>query len=301
MTWKRWVLGTCLVLALVLIPGIAAMADTKVNLDELTKSRLAEAQKINEGCLKCHNQKTETTGRVPGQAPYIDPTVFGKSIHSTVPCTKCHDDVKEGTKPTNIVGGRELAKKVDKNCQKCHVEQTKVWENSTHGKLFQEGKDTALCTDCHGSHDILTKTNSESMVNGQKSVETCVKCHEHKYKETYEESFHGRSVFLGSSKSATCVSCHGSHSILGPEEPTSMVNKANISQTCAQCHLNASKGFSQGTEHAEMKGEGPGAVKYWTLKFFTWLTIIVFALLIVHIEIELWRRIQLLKKPKGGA
>ena len=296
MTWKKGILGTCLVLALLLVPVIAAMADTSVNLDELTKTKLAEAQRINEGCLKCHNQKTQSTGRVPGQAPYIDPTVFGKSIHSTIACTKCHDDVQEGSKPENIVGGRELAKKVDKNCQKCHMDQNKLWEKSAHGKLFLEGKDTALCTDCHGSHNVLKKTDSESMVVGEKSVETCVKCHETKYKETYEESFHGRSVSLGSTKSATCVSCHGSHSILGPSDPASTVNKANIPKTCAKCHLNASEGFSQGTEHAEMKAQGPGAITYWTLKFFTWLTIIVFTLLIIHMEIELWRRIQLLKK-----
>ena len=150
MTWKKGILGTCLVLALLLVPVISAMADTTVNLDELTKTKLADAQRINEGCLKCHNQKTASTGRVPGQAPYIDPTVFAKSIHATIPCTKCHDDVQEGTKPTNIVGGRELAKKVDKNCQKCHMDQSKLWEKSAHGKLFIEGKDTALCTDCHG-------------------------------------------------------------------------------------------------------------------------------------------------------
>lgn len=296
LTWKRWILGTCLVLALVLVPGITALADTNVNLDELTKTRLAEAQRINQGCLKCHNQNSDTTGRVPGQAPYVDPTAYGKSIHSTIACTKCHDDVKEGSKPTNIVGGRELAKKVDKNCQKCHVDEAKVWEKSTHGKLFQEGKDTALCTDCHGSHNVLRTDDPESMVVGKESVETCVKCHEHKYKETYEETFHGRSVSLGSKKSATCVSCHGSHSILGPEDPASSVNKANVPNTCAKCHLNPSPGFAQATEHAEMKAQGPGATTYWTLKFFTWLTIIVFTLLIIHMEIELWRRLQHLKK-----
>lgn len=296
MTWKKFVLGISLMLMLLLIPGAALGADSKVNLDALTKQRLADAQKVIDGCLKCHDQKTDAKSRVPGQAPYVNPEHYQNSIHNTVACTKCHDDVKEGSKPAIIVGGRELAKKVDRNCQKCHSEIAKVYEKSSHGQLFLEGKETALCSDCHGSHEIKKSTDKESTVVGLNSVETCVKCHEHKYKETYFESFHGRSVVLGSEKSATCVSCHGSHAILDAANSESSISKANIPATCAQCHLKARANFSNGTEHAELKAEGPGATTYWTLKFFTWLTIIVVALLMIHIEMELYRRYQEINK-----
>ncbi len=298
MAWKKIVLGICFLVITLVVPGTTVRADIKVNLDELTKKRLAETQKINDGCSKCHSQLSETSGRVPGQAPYIDPVSYGKSIHATIACTKCHDDVKEGTKPKIVAGERELAKKVDRNCQKCHSDIAKVYEKSSHGKLFQEGKETALCTDCHGSHNIRKTSDKQSLVYPTNSVQTCIKCHEQKYKETYEESFHGRAVHLGSQKAATCVSCHGSHAILGPTDPESSVSKANIPKTCAQCHLKARPNFANGTEHAELKPTGPGATTYWTLKFFTWLTIIVVTLLLIHIEMELWRRYQDISKDE---
>lgn len=296
MTWKKWVLAICASLLLLLTSGITAFADTDVEIEQLTKARLSEAQQVIDGCLKCHNTETNAKTRVPGQAPYIDRNELKGSVHAEIPCTACHDDVKQGTKPASIVGGRDLIKKVNRNCQKCHSDINKVWEQSVHGKLFQQGKETALCTDCHGSHNIKKPTNPGSMMYGLNSVETCTTCHGEKYKESYEESFHGRAIKLGSNKSATCVSCHGSHAILGPDDPQSSVNKANIPNTCAQCHLKPNANFANGKEHALLRPQGPGMITYWTLKFFTWLTIIVFTLLIIHMELELWRRMQNLKK-----
>ena len=300
MTWKRFFSGISLLLLLILITGTEVMAATKVSTNDLVKKSLAETKKINDSCLKCHNEPANT-GHVPGQAPYVDQDRFINSLHGTTACTSCHYDMQADLKKHEvIVGGRELAKKVNISCQKCHLDITKVYEKSTHGLLFLEGKDTALCTDCHGSHDIRKATDKESTVNGKNSVETCVKCHEHKYKETYEESFHGRAIHLGSVKAATCVSCHGSHAILAAANPESSINKANIPKTCAQCHLKANPNFANGTEHAELKAEGPGATTYWTLKFFTWLTIIVVAMLMIHIELELYRRYQEIKRHGRG-
>lgn len=285
MTWRKLFLGTWVVLLLLIIPGSTVQAETKVNLDELTRNKLAEAAKVNTSCLSCHINKAEGN-------------IVGKSVHSQLPCTKCHEDANPNGKPTVLLGGRELAYKVNQKCRNCHFNITKEYEKSVHGKVDQNGKQGALCSDCHGSHNIRKAASAESMMVGKKSVETCLKCHEHKYRETYYESFHGRSVSLGSTKSATCASCHGSHDILGPAEPTSAVAKANIPKTCAQCHLKAQENFAKGTEHAELKATGPGATTYWTLKFFTWLTIIVFSMLIIHIELELFRRFRNAKQGK---
>ena len=103
MTWKKWALGACAALVLLMLSGMTALADTRVNLDELTKKRLAETEAINQACLKCHNQKPETAGRVPGQAPYVDPDHYRQSVHATIACTQCHEDVQPGNKPSVIV------------------------------------------------------------------------------------------------------------------------------------------------------------------------------------------------------
>ena len=61
-------------------------------------------------------------------------------------------------------------------------------------------------------------------------VETCGKCHGdkkiiEKYKleenvmESFEESFHGRKLFLGHTKAPVCSSCHSSHDIRSKTDP----------------------------------------------------------------------------------
>lgn len=108
LTWRKLALGTWVMLLMLLVPAAVVLADNTVNLDELVRNRLAETQKINTGCLKCHNQKPSTMGTLPGQAPFVDPDDLQKSVHSQIACTKCHADVKEGTKPSVSLGERDV-------------------------------------------------------------------------------------------------------------------------------------------------------------------------------------------------
>ncbi|MDA8442686.1 MAG: hypothetical protein M0Z55_09980, partial [Peptococcaceae bacterium] len=218
MVWKKWLAGTALILLCMLVPKVTVLADSNVNLDELTRQRLVAAQTINQACLKCHGQKQAITGDLPGQAGYVDSAKYKASMHGNIACTSCHPNIKANVKHS-APSDRELAKQVDKSCQQCHSDIAKVYANSSHGKLFLEGKETALCSDCHGSHNILKQSDPESSVYPLNSVQTCTKCHDHKFQETYAESFHGRAVSLGSLTAATCVSCHGSHAILGADDP----------------------------------------------------------------------------------
>lgn len=127
-------------------------------------------------------------------------------------------------------------------------------------------------------------------------VDTCSKCHDHKILESYQESFHGKAVALGSKKAANCVDCHGSHEILGPKEPFSKVAKANVPKTCAKCHYKAEPNFANGIEHWTFERGGPGEPMYWTLKFLVWLTIGTIAVFFVHLELDLYRRLRHLNK-----
>jgi cytochrome b subunit of formate dehydrogenase len=50
-----------------------------------------------------------------------------------------------------------------------------------HGKLFDvlnTGKEFAVCTDCHGHHDILEPEDPASSVSRNRLLETCKECHE---------------------------------------------------------------------------------------------------------------------------
>ena len=53
----------------------------------------------------------------------------------------------------------------------------------------------------------------------------------------YNDSVHGEAVKAGVKDAPVCVDCHGEHLILGPKNPLSPVNAANVSvETCGRCH-----------------------------------------------------------------
>ncbi|GAW91446.1 cytochrome c3 family protein [Calderihabitans maritimus] len=259
------------------------------------------AKLINEKCLQCHgNRDFQITRNGEKINLYIDPEEYQNSMHGTNACTTCHSDNQE-IPHTQVAYGRKLALKVVQNCEKCHVNVNSVYRTSAHGKLEEENAGAALCSDCHGSHNIYKKEDPRSSVHRQNVAHTCQQCHQGEVMESYEESFHGKAVSLGSKKAATCVDCHGSHNILGQENPESTVHKNNVPETCAQCHIKPRPNFAKGVEHWVFKPEGPGKPMYYTLKFFTWLTIITITLLIIHIELELFRKLKDLKQGHQGS
>src|SRR5574338_805631 len=54
---------------------------------------------------------------------------------------------------------------------------------------------------------------------------------------------------MGSRIVANCASCHGVHNILPSSDPKSMINAANLPQTCGQCHIGAGVKFATGRIH----------------------------------------------------
>lgn len=169
------------------------------------------------------------------------------------------------------------------NCNQCHVNAVNDLKNSVHSSLS--------CTSCHS--DVTVYPHPEGVnVTKKESVEMCSTCHTGRVAESYQHSFHGKAVFLGSQRSASCVDCHSAHEVLGQDHPNSQVAKENIPQTCAKCHKNPSPGFAEGSEHFELTAMGPGKPMYQTAKFFVWLTIIAMTLLVIHIELQLYRELR---------
>lgn len=159
----------------------------------------------------------------------------------------------------------------------------KAYESSVHGKLN--------CVACHYGIGTAPHQKVDFREFQIKANKYCLNCHP-KIAESYNESFHGKAVNLGSAKAATCSDCHTSHTILGPANVNSTVNKANIAEQCASCHGGtAYKNFADGTEHYVLKKDGPGTsnIMYYTVKFFSWLLFVVISLLFIHMMMELYR------------
>jgi len=122
---------------------------------------------VVETCGKCHEGVAETYLKsIHGQL-----LLEGKSEEAT--CTSCHRS--HGI--TRVDEPFLLA--VVQECSHCHIDLGKSYLRSYHGKATQLGMGSAaVCSSCHGAHDILPPSDPNSRVNKGNLVKTCGKCHQ---------------------------------------------------------------------------------------------------------------------------
>ncbi|MFH1016872.1 MAG: hypothetical protein V1798_01670 [Pseudomonadota bacterium] len=197
-------------------------------------------------CLRCHSRKDlrSAKGLSAGEL-FVDPKELGGSRHSRVACVQCH----QGGSPSLLRPCATITGKVD--CSVCHNEAVEEYEKSIHGTLAKDGSpDAPLCGDCHGTHGVLGKNNTDSPTFARNVPNLCGKCHRRgekatvRYKgsqvdvvEHYRESIHGKGLLeSGLTVTATCANCHTAHGERPVSDPLSSVNPANLPKTCAQCH-----------------------------------------------------------------
>jgi nitrate/TMAO reductase-like tetraheme cytochrome c subunit len=131
----------------------------------------------------------------------------------------------------------------DVSCYHCHTKQVSEFEKSVH---FNKN---ISCTDCHGgdikingsviSINVMTKDfgGSPSKLN---LTTFCSKCHAQETVK-YESSIHWKKVQEGRAGSASCIDCHGVHSILSSKNNNSPTYHENIPLMCADCHENQTR------------------------------------------------------------
>ena len=94
----------------------------------------------------------------------------------------------------------------------------------------------AVCTDCHGTHEILDAKDSKSPIFKFNVPKTCGKCHDTISKEV-QQSIHGTAVAHGNWQAPVCTDCHGIHSIKAHTRSEFFGIGAELAQaTCARCH-----------------------------------------------------------------
>ncbi len=166
-------------------------------------------------------------------------------------------------------------KKTDKdNCLLCHQTgspRAKKPVTDFKGSIHQE---VGLhCSDCHGGNSAKfsmeamggmfnTKPNGFIGKPKRKDISLmCARCHSNaEYMKNYNPklpvdqltkymtSTHGKQMIKGKDVVAVCSDCHGSHSILPKNKPTSMVYAVNVPATCGQCHNDKEKMKKYGTK-----------------------------------------------------
>jgi cytochrome b subunit of formate dehydrogenase/uncharacterized protein with PIN domain len=217
----------------------------------------------DQDCLMCHGHKDIKAA--DGRSLFVDGNELEHSMHTQVACAQCHT----GVNPSHERACDEINSKV--NCAVCHELQVDQYQTSTHGQLHAANDPNApVCTDCHGTHGVLGKTDSASPTYPISVPTLCGQCHredgqaavrykgqEHEIVNNYVQSIHGKGLLeSGLSVTAMCTSCHTPHHELPSADPESSVNRENIAATCAKCHKGIYEKY-MGSVHAFGTGKTP--------------------------------------------
>ncbi len=235
---------------------------------------LAIAQPTGMPIARSARVVTPAAGRC-GVCHPAERVAFEKSPHSReeVRCTSCHggDDQAMDEKTAHGKGftGHVDKGTVPKMCASCHadekkmrayelpVDQYELYQTSRHGQLLAKGdRQVAVCSDCHGAHDIMPVADPTSSVYATNIPHTCGRCHgdttlvrQRKMKNAYADyltSVHAHQLFdMGNLRAPTCVSCHGVHGAAPPEV-------GDVTKVCGRCHTAERRYFVAGPHAAKM-------------------------------------------------
>lgn len=203
-------------------------------------------QQSRWGCLACHSNKKLSKFRNGHEVSlYIDSDIIGKSMHKQIACIDCHTDFSYESHPAKSAGG--FRKVAGLACMKCHPYQAYQYKNSIHGKLALQNKlgkidgkaaEPALCSSCHGFHDIKSPRfepyKSEYRAVGGKDI--CGKCHADRY-ASYSDSYHGEAYKVKAKDAPVCWDCHGNHKVVKKVKGVlSPIGASQLPRTCGKCH-----------------------------------------------------------------
>ncbi len=182
-------------------------------------------------CATCHaDQQTAYDHGVHAKAAAAGNTNVAK-------CQDCHGSVHE-ILPASDPKSKVARTNIPQTCGACHGQKLVMassgvssapftsYEQSVHGKAVAAGSEkAAVCTDCHGEHDILSAGDPKSPIIKFNVPTTCAKCHGN-VKQEYVESIHGQAIARGNWQAPVCTDCHGIHTIKAPKDPNSSVAAA---------------------------------------------------------------------------
>lgn len=208
------------------------------------KSVPHETTPANPKCATCHaDEVKQYDSSFHAQA-------VKKGNTNAASCQDCHGSVHE------LLAASDPASKVHRanipaTCGTCHGQKFVMekaglstspfvdYQQSVHGQSVAKDGDNskaAVCTDCHGTHEILSAGNPKSPIFKFNVPSTCAKCH-NDVKQQYVGSIHGQAVARGNWLAPVCTDCHGIHTIKAPSDPTSSVAASQLAQgTCGRCH-----------------------------------------------------------------
>ena len=214
---------------------------TCVDCHKDVKSLVHDTTPQKVACAQCHADAQAAYAHSLHAKP-------AKNGESAANCQDCHGGAHQILAATDA-GSPVNHANIPATCGRCHGQKFLMesngesaqpflsYQESVHGHATETGSKTAaVCTDCHGSHQILPANDPNSPISKAHVPDTCGKCHT-AIEETFNQSIHGQAIAHGNPLAPVCTDCHGIHSIKAPRDPNSPVSGQNLSRDiCARCH-----------------------------------------------------------------
>lgn len=265
---------------------------------------------ISQTCGQCHSdaEKMKTAGNTNRPSMAYQSSVHAKALGlgnmRAAVCTDCHSTHK--VLPATYQESPVSKFNIASTCGKCHSQISTDFLQSVHGTALARGNyQSPNCTDCHGIHNI----NPSGATRENLGLVGCAQCHDGVRLSqdfgiaagrvsSFKDSYHGRAQGLGSGVVADCASCHGVHNILPSDNPQSLINKANLTVTCGQCHVGATESFTTGSVHLSTPAsEDIGSVSiFWVRNIYMFLIVTIVGGMLVHNGVIWFRKVAARRK-----
>jgi len=180
-------------------------------------------------CTKCHSQ-IETVHR-----KIIRGALWEKEANVLPACVDCH----QPHKIRNVFYTQGMA---DADCLRCHADEKLLRARDGQSMYVNLGEVThsrhskVACSQCHSEVNASRVRPCETITRGV----DCTSCHDEIGRQ-YMGSTHGQLNGKNDPNAPTCKECHGTHAVLGKQDPQSASFPTNVPGLCARCHREGQK------------------------------------------------------------
>ncbi len=179
-------------------------------------------------CTKCHAQIEQVHRKT------IRGELWEKEAHVLPACVDCH----QPHKVRKVFYTQGMA---DADCLRCHADPALKSKDgrplTVHGQELAGSRHAKVaCSQCHSEVNASRVRPCETIT---KQVD-CSSCHA-EIAQQYQRSKHGQLLAANDPNAPTCKECHGTHGILGRQNPVSVTFATNVPTLCARCHREGQK------------------------------------------------------------
>jgi predicted CXXCH cytochrome family protein len=192
-----------------------------------------------EFCLGCHESDDMSKSFSNGEklSLHVDMEQIQESVHQVLDCSNCHEGFSEENHPEkNYESKRSYTIHAVKACQVCHNEFKDIHSEMINGKAL-----SAVCTDCHGSHNIKP---IKEFFDG---THYCLGCHQEEMELQFKD---GEKISAwikegelkeSAHRGLNCSDCH--HGFSTQAHPVrNFSSRRNLTivlseETCKKCHF----------------------------------------------------------------